>query len=144
MIAVRLERFGFEPDATWGRMILTGKQDGCVSVERPWFYNRPYVSCIPPGVYDLVEHHSRRFRLAWALVGPGVAHFDDGVATRTAILIHAANWSHELQGCIAPGTSIRMIEGSLGVSHAQLTMRKIDEHLREFVNPRIEISEARG
>ena len=144
MIAIRLERFGFEHDATWGRMILTGKQGGYVTVEPPWIYNRPGVSCIPPGVYDLMPHHSERFPTSWALVGRGVSHSSSQVATRSAILIHPANWPHELQGCIAPGEAITHLEGSLAVTNSKVCVAEIDAHLRDFSGPMIEIVEARG
>ncbi len=146
MIALRVERFGFDPDATWGRLLLTGRQGGFVTVEPPWVYNRPSVSCLPPGVYDLEPHHSEAYPHSWALVGDGVAHFDDGVSARSTCLLHVANWAHQLRGCIGPGSSIRMIQGTLGVSHSLLTMRAIDAYLMDLRerNPQIEITEGRG
>mgnify|MGYP004351225057 FL=1 len=67
------------------------------SLERPWLNNAPNVSCIPQGIYDLRWRESPRFGWTWLL---------EDVPNRTHILIHSANWSRQLQGCIALGTGL--------------------------------------
>lgn len=75
------------------------------------------VSCIPPGVYDLVPHNTEAHPDTFALVNPDlwVYHFDSDVPrekrgyARTAVLIHPANWVEELRGCIAPGMHRQLI-----------------------------------
>lgn len=74
---------------------------------------RKGVSCIPPGVYDLVPHSTDAHPDTFALVNPDlwVYHFEQDVPryqrgiARTAVLIHPANYVEELRGCIAPGMS---------------------------------------
>lgn len=70
-------------------------------------------SCVPVGEYRLYPHDTEAFPKVWALVNPSldvyhypheVPKFKEGVA-RTAVLIHVANWVHELRGCIAIGTT---------------------------------------
>lgn len=70
-------------------------------------------SCVPVGEYRLYPHDTEAFPKVWALVNPSldVYHFPHDVpkmrqdVARTAVLIHVANWVHELRGCIALGTS---------------------------------------
>lgn len=67
----------------------------CDTLELPWRDNMPRRSCIPAGVYDMIWVESPRLRkLTWRLVG---------VPGRDGILVHAANFDHQLLGCIAPG-----------------------------------------
>jgi hypothetical protein len=80
------------------------------TIERPWIADLTGKlgglagrSCVPPGNYDLVIHDSEAHPETWALVNPvlGVRHFPP--SERSAVLIHPANYAHELRGCIAPG-----------------------------------------
>lgn len=68
-------------------------------------------SCVPTGEYRLFPHDTEAFPKVWALVNPSldvyhwpidVPKYRAGIA-RTAVLIHVANWVHELRGCIAIG-----------------------------------------
>ena len=87
------------PWGVYGEMIADDRQKLCYTVERRWQYNQPRISCVPEGVYRLTRHKSPRFGNVWALEGGTV-----GIETghRTHILIHAANYPWELEGCIAP------------------------------------------
>jgi hypothetical protein len=88
------------------------------TIERPWVPNpdggrsgKRFESCVSAGSYRLETHRSEKFGNVWALVNPllDVYHWPDDVPrgresqARVAILIHAANWAHEVLGCIAPG-----------------------------------------
>tara|TARA_R100001594_G_scaffold68050_2_gene102346 strand:- start:1196 stop:1657 length:462 start_codon:yes stop_codon:yes gene_type:complete len=76
-------------------------------IECPWKENKAGVSCIPSGKYELVPHSSDRYPDVWAFVGGTVAHYPDSMQegqTRYACLIHAANYAHQIQGCLALGT----------------------------------------
>jgi hypothetical protein len=90
---------------------------GFDTIERPWIPSplapcgQKGVSCVPPGVYELVPHSSEAHGHVWALVNPTlwVYHWDEDVplsqrgAARTLVLLHIANYAEELRGCIAPG-----------------------------------------
>lgn len=71
----------------------------CHTIELPWLENHVGCSCIPEGRYQLRKRFSERKK--WhleVLEVPG----------RSMILIHPANIAmKELQGCIAPVTSIQ-------------------------------------
>ena len=42
------------------------------TLEDPWNNNRPFDSCIPDGVYDLVPHSTAKHPDTWALVNPSL------------------------------------------------------------------------
>ncbi len=92
------------------------------AIEREWLGNKPNVSCVPAGKYDLVPHDSPKYRHTFALVGDTVAHYKEDGKPRSVCLFHAANWPHELSGCIALGREITHVNGSLGVTHSNATM----------------------
>lgn len=83
--------------AVHGRLYTDNGLLAC-TIELPWRQNARHVSCIPEGVYAVRKRYSEKFK--WHLVlleVPG----------RSGILIHPANdAAKELQGCIAPVTSI--------------------------------------
>lgn len=70
------------------------------TIEQPWRNNEPFRSCVPDGDYKLIPWVSpsknRRFDgRCLKIIGCEPA--------RTDCLFHTANWSFELQGCVAPG-----------------------------------------
>lgn len=66
----------------------------CSTIELPWRANKPNISCIPEGRYQLEKRYSLKFK--WHL------HLMN-VPNRSLILIHPANNAlAELKGCIAP------------------------------------------
>lgn len=89
------------------------------AIERPWKDNERYFSCVPAGMYTLVRHTwragSKRALQTWALVNEtlGVYHYPNNRASRDLILLHPANTSAELQGCIAPVTHLTKNDGRL-------------------------------
>ena len=87
----------YYPDGTNGEILLNNARL-CSSIELPWLNNKPQVSCIPEGRYELVIRYSHRFQ--WHL------QFKD-VKDRGLILIHPANDAiKELRGCIAPVSTL--------------------------------------
>lgn len=89
------------PNGTNGELYSEGKRI-CFTIELPWLFNKPKVSCIPEGRYEPVNRYSEH--IGW--------HFLlKDVANRSLILIHCANDAvKELNGCIAP-VSILTAEG---------------------------------
>lgn len=98
-----LDRLFTAAGGTFGRLrSARGKE--FATLEREWLDNRPRVSCIPPGRYQLVPWAGTRFPKHWALRGGTVGLWPGPGIARSAILIHAANSAEELAGCIALGT----------------------------------------
>jgi hypothetical protein len=93
------------PLGTWGRLYLPGFS--CVTVERPWLNNQPFISCIPPGIYPV----------KWATFWKGgydtIEILD--VPDRTEIKVHKAIWPEHVEGCVGIGTSIAVYKERLGI-----------------------------
>jgi len=78
---------------TNGQLLLRGERLS-YTIELPWNDNKPQVSCIPEGRYELKKRYSPKFGVHLEVLN---------VPGRELILIHPANDAlHELQGCIAP------------------------------------------
>lgn len=70
----------------------------CHTIELPWKENKPGISCIPEGEYQLVRRYSKKF---------GGHLLVKGVVNRSLILVHPANNAmKELKGCIAPVSTL--------------------------------------
>jgi hypothetical protein len=138
------------PDCTLG--VLEVGTLSLSTIERPWVPSATSkggtkgVSCVPPGIYQLVRHNTEAHPMTWALVNRDldVAHLpspSDGPGVRTAVLLHPANWAHELRGCIAPGTRTTTDgEGRFMVAESKRAMRMlqavvpwVDGHTLEIV-----------
>lgn len=81
------------------------------SIELPWIENKPNISCIPEGIYQIEIRHSARFkRHIWIR----------NVKNRKWILLHPANDARkELRGCIAP--VLELLPGGKG-SYSRLAL----------------------
>lgn len=102
-------------DCTLGKLHVTapGQDYICDTIERPWIAmpgsrgGLSGKSCVPEGLYRLERHSSEAHPDTWALVNPDldVLHYEDRNRpnARCLVLIHPANRSRELRGCIAPG-----------------------------------------
>jgi len=92
----------------------------CHTIELPWLENARGRSCIPEGRYELLPRTTAKHKdhlLVWAVPG------------RDGILIHPANNAlKELQGCIAPVTTLT--GPGLG-----LESRAANEKLKAYVAP---------
>lgn len=123
---------------TFGRISHNGKLV-CATVERPWLNNEPCVSCIPEGTYQLEQYDSPKFGPCYALVAEELGVTLYPPALRTGILIHPANHSDQLQGCIAPGTEYGVVNGRWAVISSRSAFNKLMD-LLEHEDPLITIT----
>jgi hypothetical protein len=72
------------------------------ATERPWLNNKPQVSCIPAGRYEVRWHRSPKF---------GMCYKVQNVPGRGDILFHAGNFYTHSHGCILPATKLGYIDG---------------------------------
>ncbi len=101
------------PNGTNGEFLFDGKRV-CNSIELPWRDNKPRVSCIPEGKYELTKRYSQRF--GWHLLV-------NNVVNRSYILIHAYNDAlKESKGCIAP---VSICTGEGRGNNARLSLKKL-------------------
>lgn len=96
MRKVTVERFESDDAGVFGNL-KTASGFACYTLERPVKGDHP---CIPAGTYSVerkskAEHPQR-----------GPCYEIMKVKDRTDILIHSANWSSELLGCLSLGRSI--------------------------------------
>lgn len=109
------------------------------TIERPWIPNpngpggMPRESCVPPGVYKLIAHHSRNFPLTYALINHelGVWYQPGELPLRqtwgrSAILMHVANRVRDVIGCIGVGKEQGELGGEPAVLRSTLAMRELD------------------
>jgi len=94
------------------------------SLELPWKGNLKQVSCIPKGKYPLRKISSPSHGYCFEVIG---------VANRTNIQIHSANFFSDLLGCIAPGMDYADInkDGVFDVTSSKMAMDKLLDLLPE-------------
>jgi len=124
-----LTRYGSIPDiGTFGVLQIGVRK--FYTVERPWNNNIPFTSCVPSGAYSLVEFDSPKYGLTYAMVGDTVSKYQSDLA-RYACLLHAANWPHQVEGCIGIGEKLMYISGKLGVTNSKNSMKTLLKLMKE-------------
>ena len=156
---IRLERFSYSTTETEGELFIEkdGETYNFATIERPWIRNpngarggKPTESCIPDGLYTVRPWVRPNGDEVFILYAPelGVYRTPDQHEPgkgRNLILLHSANWSHQVNGCIAPGmTRIPLVfEGVArqAVSMSRSAMNMINNllgreqpHVLEIVN----------
>jgi len=139
-------RFYMSKKQTVSTCIVPGFDFFFYIMEDPWINNKPFVSCIPAGLYSLVKHNSIDHPDTWALVNTklGVYHHIEDIPTdkqRTAryeCLIHPGNWVYNFKGCMGPGmayNNIDMVEDSQRAFHMiqAVLMRSSDGNGHEIL-----------
>lgn len=102
-MTIRINRYKSDLNQTTGVLTVLSA-DGwpvfvCPCIERGWRDNQRNVSSIPEGVYKIVLEWSPRFQMnLWEI---------KGVPGRSECKIHASNYWHQLNGCIAPGAYLK-------------------------------------
>jgi len=92
-----------------------------VTLERGWRNNERNVSCIPKGHYPIRLEWSNRFSTnLWEI---------HNVPNRSECKFHAANYWHQLNGCIAIGLDLKDInyDGLIDVTSSKVAMRRFHE-----------------
>ncbi len=99
----------YKSGGTNGTLTLN-EQFVCFTIELPWQENKPNISCIPEGKYELKARYSPKFKNHLQVLD---------VFNRNLILLHPANNALvELQGCIAPVGSLTGIGTGIYSRHA--------------------------
>lgn len=121
---VLIQRLSQDDTQTVGNILILGAgqiQQYC-SLELPWRNNQPFESCIPAGKYRAIKYvHPKRKNSLVLFDVPG----------RTDIMMHVANFSKQLSGCIAPGVGFKDIDqdGHLDVVESRVAMDMIYDTL---------------
>jgi len=90
----------------------------CFTLELPWLMNKESQSCIPQGMYTYRKHDSAK---------NGPCLMLDKVPGRSWIQIHSGNYTHQIEGCILPGDSLKDInqDGIPDVANSRRTLIKL-------------------
>lgn len=119
-----LTRDQYLAECTLGMLEVAGKK--FATIERPWIPDPvgksgvKYRSCVSEGQYTLHTYLRPSGEKAFMLSNPmlDVFEFPADVpkgredTTRTLVLIHAANYVHDVVGCIGPGLTRKKIAGN--------------------------------
>jgi Family of unknown function (DUF5675) len=118
---VTLSRAPSTPQGAFGIWSIAGVP-ACVTCELPWENNQPDVSCIPPGTYHCIRHVSPKFPLGntWEITN---------VPGRTGILVHSANDTADLEGCVAVGSGFGVVNGLPAVINSVATLAMLNDKL---------------
>jgi hypothetical protein len=100
-MVLTLRRFEENSHGTFGVLMNNLNLPICLTLELPFVDNLKGVSCIPEGVYALKRFASPTHGKVYQVVG---------VPNRAGILLHPANLSSQLRGCIAPGRAFGLVE----------------------------------
>ena len=137
MKKVELTRTQGTDKATLGELVVS---EGpiilfrCFTIELPWKKNASATSCIPIGTYPLRWTVSPRFTReanAKGQTGHVSTYEVCNVEGRTGIRVHAANYAHQLKGCIAPGLTAADIDGDgvIDVTSSKVTLKRLEDVL---------------
>ncbi len=96
-------------------MLFDGKPT-LTTIELPWRDNKPLVSCIPHGDYEVAWGYGAHLGEALELLA---------VPDRTGIFIHVANFASELLGCIGVGLSFGELNGFPAVRQSKLGLDRL-------------------
>lgn len=105
---------------TLGEFTIEGSDFKGKTMELEYNDNRKRISCIPPGTYIVVKRTSHKYG----------EHFHiTNVPNRDFILIHSANYSRQLLGCIGVGASFIDLDkdGLKDITDSKNTLKKLYE-----------------
>lgn len=103
---------------TLGELTVIGDTFKCKTMELEYNDNARRISCIPAGTYIVIKRTSPKYG----------EHFHiTNVPNRDLILIHNANFSFQLLGCIGVGESFVDLnnDGLKDVTNSKATMKKL-------------------
>jgi hypothetical protein len=135
---IRFVDYGRWDEGTFG--ILRFNNFSCYTVERPWVNNEPFISCIPLGIYDLEYYYSPKFGESAIIYGNSVSKFPSNYYKRSGILIHVANISSDVQGCIGLGNRMGIIRNKIAVLNSKKTISNFLELINTNNMYKLEIS----
>jgi hypothetical protein len=118
-----LKRYSSTPLGTFGKLWLSD-DNWIYTIERPWLQNVRNLSCIQAGDYPLKKRHYYR--------GGYTALQIEGVPQRSYILFHIGNTMHDVEGCIAVGFELGVVNNTWAVLNSRAAfeylMRQYERH----------------
>ena len=121
MKQLTLVRVSKTSEFTAGILLYKGKPI-CATLEEPWRFNQPNVSCIPNGYYRAERFDSPSKGKCWKI---------KDVFGRTYILIHIGNTLEDTEGCILVGRYYDELGGKFAVKDSAKAFAKLEMFLGE-------------
>lgn len=125
---IKLHRYNQDENQSLSTTVVLDQDNNplfsSITLERGWRDNKSNVSCIPAGIYDVVLEYSPKFNMdLWEI---------KGVPNRSECKFHAANYWHELNGCIAPGRRVKNLNSDryLDVTDSKNTLKDFHNALK--------------
>lgn len=122
MKKLTLKRFYQNEHGTLGELMIGDLP--LFIVERPWFDNKPYKSCVPAGTYQVVKRDGSNKNLKY----PDAWEIKVG-APRWGIVFHVANYPDELAGCLAPNSAAVVNSSGIRGKLSIMAMAELDSYL---------------
>lgn len=114
------------------------------TIERPWIPNQhggrsgeKFISCIAPGLYRVERFTRPSGEKAFRLSCPELDVYRDDEeveqsgkeprACRTLVLVHIANYVHDVIGCIGVGEERKFVSGRWMVTKSKQSMARLRE-----------------
>ena len=101
--------------------------------EQDWEDNKQSISCVPEGLYELIDVKSLKYGNRLHLYNPHHGVTVDGPSQRTHCMFHPANYPNELEGCIALGSA--WMGSQWGVANSTATTKLFQDQVK-FVQHR--------
>jgi hypothetical protein len=121
MKTLTIKRTSSSMQGVFGMMMDDNGLPLCLTAERPWMDNEPNISCIPAGVYPLIQHNSHHF---------GEVVKVDNVPHRTRILMHKGNNPmQDSRGCILLGYKLGFYAGSAAILNSTPAFNAMMDYL---------------
>lgn len=126
-IDVVIKREPSSKKQTLGKLVATKNSAtfSCETLELPDLGNKPNISCIPKGTYDVKWTFSPRFmKFTYEVMN---------VKGRTGIRFHSGNYYHQINGCILLGTARMDLnkDGELDVVSSQATIKSFEGFMQK-------------
>ena len=90
----------------------------CVTLERNWLNDKPFVSCLRCGVFNVVPHVSPKFGRCLSLL-------DEEIAPRSHVIFHSGNVSSDSEGCVIVGLGFGVLWGKPAVLSSVVANMKL-------------------
>ena len=107
----------YTDNGTFGKLYGDKNNFLCYTVEQVWDNNKPFKSCVMEGEYTLKDFESKKYGKTLSLVAPTLNVFAHKLDSnnRYACLFHPANYADQLQGCIAVGDRLGVLNDKYGI-----------------------------